>query len=313
MNATDIQTLCNNWCAASVISGGDFGRADTERFRLLANGIQFHELSHEALCEAAIGLSQVLLRPNLNTIVDQDHFGLWSWCGELIFGSRPQLFPNEQYAIKSLYEVSIHAALALCREPVATREQWREQRRIDNLIPHHAQQLLMQSSLALAYLGFPVLEAVLKRACADYVAFDGQVKKLFSVPPRKKNGVSRRYDPNGLFKDRQCSSLRDLLFLHRDIVATPKQRMLIDRFRLHLTSLDQNRDPFDLLYRWRNDSLHGNTSFTTIGGTVLNLALLISIFELEKDFDQRRLRAIEKCRWESQLVSKSPWSFYPPY
>lgn len=310
--AADIDKLCDDWCAASITPAGGMAiGANTEKFRLLANGVEFHELSHEALCAALIGLSKILLRPGLNTVVDQDHFALWSWCGELLLSPRFQLFPTAQHEFKSLYEASIHAALAHCRKPPVTKEEWQEQNRIQDLQPHHAKQLLRESSLVLAYLGFPLLEAVLKRACATYVAFDGQVISAFSVPD--KQGKPRRYDPNGSFRDKQCSSLRDLLFLHSTVVAGPRLRALVDDFRVHLTSLDGTQDPFDLLYIWRNQSLHGSTNFQTIGGTVLNYSLLISLFEIEHGFEQRRFQILEHCRWEAQSQYKSPWSFYPPY
>jgi hypothetical protein len=310
--AAEIEKLCDDWCAASITpEGGMAIGANTEKFRLLANGVQFHELGHEALCAALIGLSKVLLRPGLNTVVVQDHFALWSWCGELLLSPRSQLFTTAQREIKSLYEVSIHAALAGCRKPPETKEEWQEQNRIQELQPHHAKQLLRESSLVLGYLGFPLLEAVLKRACATYVAFDGQVISTFSVPNRQGN--PRQYDPNGSFRDRQCSSLRDLLFLHSTVVAGPQLKAYVDRFRIYLTSLDGSQDPFDLLYGWRNQSLHGSTNFQTIGGIVLNISLLISLFEIEHDFEQHRLQTIEHCRWEAQSQCKSPWSFYPPY
>ena len=120
-----------------------------------------------------------------------------------------------------------------------------EQNRIQELQSHHAKQLLQESNLVLAYIGFPLLEAVLKRACAAYVALDGQVISAFSVP--NKQGNQRQYDPNGSPRERQCSSLRDLLFLHSTFVAGPRLRALLDYFRLHLKLLDGTEDPFDLL------------------------------------------------------------------
>lgn len=310
--AAEIEKLCDDWCAASITPDGGMAiGANTEKHRLLTSGVVFHELSHGQLCAALIGLSKVLLRPGLNTIVHEDHFALWSWCAELFLSRQSQLFPVAQHEIKSLYETSFHAALATCRKPPSTKEEWQEQNRIQDLQPHHAKQLLRESSLVLAYLAFPLLEAVLKRACANYVAFDGQVISAFSVP--NKQGNPKQYDPNGAFRDRQCSSLRDLLLLHSTVVAGPQLKILMDRFRAHLTSLDGSQDPFDLLYGWRNQSLHGSTNFQTIGGTVLNLSLLISLFEIEHDFEQHRLQVLERCRWEAQSPIKSPWSFYPPY
>jgi hypothetical protein len=46
---------------------------------------------------------------------------------------------------------------------------------------------------------------------------------------------------------------------------------------------------------------------------MLNLSLLISLFEVEQDFEQHRCTVLEHCRWEAQSQHKSPWSFYLPY
>ena len=284
---------------------------NTEKYRLLANGVVFHELNHDELCAAVVGLSKVLLRPGLNTVVDQDHFGLWSWLGELLLSPRAGLFPMDQHEIKSLYETALHASLAACRKPVASKEEWQEQNRIQNLQPHHGKQLLLKSHVVLAYLAFPLLEAVLKRACAKYVTFDGQVVTAFTVAT--KQGNPRQYDPQGSYRDRQCSSLRDLLVLYHTSVAGPTLKALLNQFRDHIGLLDGTQDPFDLLYSWRNQSLHGSTNFQTIGGTVLNLSLLISLFEIEHNFERHREMVLEHCRWEAQSSYKSPWSFYPPY
>ena len=116
--AAEIAKLCDEWCSASSVPGGGMAiGGNTEKYRLLANGVVFHELNHEELCAAVAGLSKVLLRPGLNTVVDQDHFGLWSWCGELLLSPRAGLFPMDQHEIKSLYETALHASLAACRKP----------------------------------------------------------------------------------------------------------------------------------------------------------------------------------------------------
>lgn len=310
LSAADIERLCDNWCAASVTPKGGTGiGTNTEQFRLLANEVEFHELSHEALCTAVVGLSQVLLRPNLSSYVSTDHYFLWSWCGELLLNPLWGLFPQEQFEIRSLYATSVHAALADCCKPPETHEEDQSQRLIKDLQPHHAKQLTQQSSVVLAYLGFPLLEAVLKRACAAYVAFDGKVISAFSV--LGKNGNSALYDPKrSKGKKHICSSLRDLLFLHYEKIASAQQKVLIDRFRAHLALLDGNQDPFDLVYGWRNQSLHGSTNFHTIGGTMLNLSFLFSLFEIEHEFEAYRQRA---CDLFPHTAHRFPSSFYPPY
>jgi len=306
-STADIRNLCDKWCQASVTPGGGMAIGQqTEQFRLLANGIVFHDLAHDQVCVALVALSEVLLRPGMNTIVDQDHFGIWSWCGELLLSPRAAVFAPQQREIKSLFEANLHTALAHCRRPTASREEWEAQSQIEQQLPHHARQLLQASSLALAYLSFPLLEAILKRACIAFTDLDGTVKVQFQVP--RRNGTMREYKPQ-----EQCSSIRDLLHLHYTNAAPPSLRALIDEFRSHIQFLDSSKDPFDLIHEWRNDSLHGTSNYQTIGGTILSLALLISVFEIEADFEQRRLRAIEHCRWEARSSHKSPWSFYPPY
>jgi len=311
-DAAQIAKLCDDWCAATATPDGGLAIGPkTEKFRLLANGIVFHELGFDALCAALLGLSKVLLRPGLNTIVDHDHFGAWSWCGELLLGPSTNLFSIEQQEIKSLFETTIHAALAHCRKPTDSKEEWELQNQITEMQPHHAKQLLREATLVLAYMALPLLEAVLKRACKSFVSFDGQVVSAFTVEDLQ--GDPRPYGPRGSRGRSRCSSVRDLLLLHHLHVAEPALKSLVNGFRNHIAALDCSQDPFDVIYSWRNQSLHGTTNFQTIGGTLLTLALLISLFEIREDFDQHKEQVLKHCRWEAQSGYKSPWSFYPPY
>lgn len=276
LSAHDITKLCEEWCLASKTpEGGMVIGASTEKYRLLANGIVFHELDYDALCCALTGTARVLLRPGLNTVVSMDHMILWSWCGELVLSPRADFFTNDQHEIKTLAETTVRASLVHCKKAAQNREEWEEQRKIDDLQNHHSKQFLIQSNVVLAYLTFPLLEAILKRACNQYIDFDGTVKHQFSVLNRQAN--QKTYDPNGRLN--QCSSLRDLLFLHYNSIASGDLRAKLDEVRAHFTELDNNTDPYDLIYSWRNQSLHGSANFQTIGGVLLNLIFLISISE----------------------------------
>lgn len=308
----EILKLCDDWCAAATQPEGGLAIGGaTERFRLLRNGVVFHELQYEELCAAVVGLSKVLLQPGLNTIIDQDHFGLWSWCGEVLLGAGGELFSHEEHEIKSLFEAAIHASLANCRKPPANREEFEEQRRIDDLQPLHAKRLLGHAHLALAYLGFPLLEALLKRACREYVAPDGQIVQAFSVETPR--GGTRNYSPDGSYRNRQCSSLRDLMFLHLDTVACESLQQSLSALIEHVQKLALEQHPFDTIYKWRNQSLHGTTNFQTIGGTLLNISILIALDQIGLDFQEHRDRSVESCRREAQFGNRSPWSYYPPY
>jgi hypothetical protein len=243
---------------------------------------------------------------------------LWSWCGEILLRSNTApLFPPEQREIKLLYKTTLNAALANCCLPSSTAasiEEYRAQRRTQQEIeakqPYHGRELLKETRVALAYLVFPLLEAVLKRACSDFVNFDGKVVTTFSV-------ATRHNEPKQYKVGKQCSSMRDLLFLHHKQVACPSLRNLLDSFLGHISAVEGNDDPFDLIYKWRCQSLHGAAQvenfLNIIGGTLLCLTLLISIFEIEHGFEQRREEAICRLTFEAKLPEKLPGSFYPPY
>ncbi|WP_434141437.1 hypothetical protein JQR84_24415 (plasmid) [Pseudomonas luteola] len=307
-----IRELCDSWCKAVQQPGGGMAiGGQSEQYRLLRNGVQFHDLCFDQLVAAVDGLTKVLLLPGLNTIVDQDHFGLWSWCAEVILYRETEFFSHDERELRSLFETCIRCSLAHCRKPISNRDEWEKQAEVEQQIPHNARYFLQESSLALAYLAFPLAEAVSKKICNAYIAMDGSVIAKFDIP--NKFGKIREYDPSGHWNQRQCSSLRDLLFLIHKNIASNSLRRALDEFRDHIATLDNSEDPFDVIYKWRNQSLHGSTSFQTIGGTLLNLVILIVIHQLSDRYDSLKERTLERCRREVQHGHRSPWSFYPPY
>ncbi|MDU0113496.1 hypothetical protein RT723_10900 [Psychrosphaera aquimarina] len=311
ISVEEIKTLCDNWCEAALQPGGGFVMGhETEKNRLLANGLQFHEVGFEELVAAINGLSKVLLLPGMNTVINQDHYGLWSWCGEVIFSYHSEYFSLEEREIRSLFETCIRASLCGCRNPSLNHEEWERQNNIAQQIPHNTQYFIQNSSLSLAYLAFPLLEAVVKRVCHQYIGLDGKVKAEFTIVG--KNGRDRNYGIQGKVS-KQCSSLRDLLFLLYNYVADDELIWLLDEFRSSIQRLDEDTDPFDLIYKWRNQSLHGTTNFQTIGGTLLNLSLLICIFDLKEGYTELRDVILQQCIRDSEFGHRSPNSFYPPY
>ncbi|NOX76208.1 MAG: hypothetical protein GXP17_06235 [Gammaproteobacteria bacterium] len=173
--------------------------------------------------------------------------GLWSWCSEVILFRETNFFNNEEYEIKKLFETCVRASLAHCRKPTADREEWQKQVELEQQLSHHARYFLQESSLTLAYLGFPLLEAISKKVCRAYVDMDGRVTTPFNVP--KKTGGVREYDPNGRWNQKQCSSLRDLLFLIHNELANEQLKKALSEFRDHISTLDNSDDPFDIVYK----------------------------------------------------------------
>lgn len=307
-SAERILELCDSWCSAVQLPEGGIGiGGQSEQYRLLRNGIQFHELDFTSLKAAIIGLSRALLLPGLNTIIDQDHFGLWSWCAELILSQDAGVFDNEEYELRKLFETCVRASLASCVKPAASQEEWQQQVNRNELIPHNAKYFVQESNLALAYLAFPLLEGTCKKLCSDYISMDGNVLQPFEVPNRNE-GV-KQYDPNGRWNQKQCSSLRDLLFLTSSLYEASE----IEQLKGHIKQLGDGSDAFDVIYKWRNQSLHGTTSFQTIGGTLLSLVIFLLLIKVEQNFEQVRQTALNGCRRNSQSQNRTPWSYYPPY
>lgn len=304
-----IQALCESWLAATALPEGGFGIGGaSERFRLLNNGIVFHELDHEGLRAACLGLSTVLLMPGLNTVIDWDHQWFWAWCGELLCGSGSDYFSHEDYELRNLMGLCIRATLAGTYRP--DEQGWEQQRDQTMSMEPNSREWIQRSQIALGYLAFPLLEGIVKRHCSEYVSMSGEVQQPFEVPG-SGSGQSRKY-----LVGRICSSLRDLLWLLHAEVASQELRSDLDEQRAHLAAFsDLDQGGFQVLYQWRNDSLHGGASLTTIGGTVLNTAFLIALSQIQDNYETVRMAAVDRVRWELQSPTtyRSPWSYYPPY
>lgn len=281
-SAEQIRSLCQSWLNATALPGGGFAiGGGSEKFRLLNNGIVIHELDHDGLRAACLGLSTVLLMPGLNTVIDWDHRWFWSWCGELLC-SGSEYFSQDDHEIKELLALCVRASLAGSYRP--DQQGWEQQRDQSVAMEPNSREWVTQAQSALGYLAFPLLEGMLKRQCAAFVAMSGEVLQEFEVPAPE--GKTRTYKVG-----RTCSSLRDLLWLLHAEVAGDDLRDDLNEQRSHLAAFSDNQQGgFQVLYQWRNGSLHGSASLTTIGGTVLNTALLIALAPLREGYEAIRRR-----------------------
>ncbi|MBI1744804.1 hypothetical protein HYR54_17315 [Candidatus Acetothermia bacterium] len=269
-----IRQLCDAWIAAYQRSSSS-SHEDPEKFRLHKNGIKFHELNYPEIQIACTSLSKVLLLKGMNTVISLDHQLFWAWAGELFLFSLPRTFSNEERYVQELLETCVLASITsitLSRQtnPLGFNEKF-----------------MLKAHLILAYLSLPLLEAILKKVCKAYVDYDGNVIKPFNVQGR--GGNLKEYDPHSSsLSQRKCSSLRDLLHLFYKDVSDTDLKSKLDEMRKHLSTLDSTKDPFDLIYEWRNSSLHGHTNFQTIGGTILNLTILILFSQIRSDYERVR-------------------------
>ena len=309
-----IKHLCSSWVAAAQQpNGGLVIGVTTEHYRLHNNGINFHELTYEEIQAANVGLSQVLLLKNMNTFIDLDHKLFWAWSGQVLLSPRLPFFSQGEREIQQLFEICIRASLAGITAPPKSKADWDRQREVSELGEFNTRQLVSNAHLVLAYLTLVLLEAVLKKVCYKYISYAGKVITAFDVP--KAKGKVRHYVPNDP-KRGTCSSLRDLLFLLYLNVSDTDLKPRLDNMRQYLSSLNNNVDPFDLIFSWRNEALHGQTNFPTIGGTLLNFVILILFNQIHAKYDQLRNEIWQNVQSETATFrfvgQRSPWSYYPP-
>lgn len=310
VDARVIRELCESWRAETLQPDGGLAIGGaSERFRLLANGVAFHDLDYDSLRAACLGLTSVLLLPGQNTVIDHDHFAFWAWCGQLLCGGRSTYFNRtlDDAALKQLMELCVRASVVGTYRP--DREGWEEMVSADRRLDVYTQAWKRGGHTALSYLAFPLLEGVTKRHCSDFVSADGRVIQAWQAP--QADGGPRTYQVG-----RRCSSLLDLLGLLQETAADAQLRSDLGEIAAHISTFsDEGAPGFAVLYDWRNGSLHGANLYGTVGGTVFNTALLIALSRLKPSFDELRLSTLEQVRWELQggSDSRSPWSYYPPY
>lgn len=277
-----ITDLCEGWLTAWKQPDGSRNLIKAQDFRLCANGIKFHELGHDSICAAIIGLTKVLSDTGLNTVISHDHYALWGWCGEVL--NRHRGFKDDvERQTEALFTAVLRAALC---------------QRLSTKLPPDQFDLSefgVQSHIVLAYLAFPLLEAVLRRACSQYIQIDGTVLQDFDGYKAGK---------------RRCSNVGDLLKLHHESVASADLKVGLDFFRSHIQMLDGSSDPYEVIFKWRNGSLHGETMYSTIGGTILNLILWILMADLGDEYEGLRAKALESSQREALSGYRSQRSFY---
>mgnify|MGYP000315157132 CR=1 FL=1 len=264
-----------------------------EQFRLTSNNINFHQLNKNELSSALFGLSKVLILPNGNIALHKDHFRLWAWCAELVLCTQFDVldqFNDEHLSLENLLATATRATLII-------------QKGTQQNLPADETVFLNEAQLILAHLSFPLLEGVCKLVSSDYVTINGEIIKEFTVPGRSYKPQS---NPQG--KPKKISSLKDLLYL----VSTTRNVPYLDDLKQHLELIDKQDDGFEIIYSWRNKTVHGSNTYATVGGTLLNMTFLILIHSLKKEFNQVRDYAFSLSRYNHPSHGLEKYHFYYP-
>lgn len=304
--AARIKQLCDDWVQAVQQPGGGLALGGKDaQFRLRNNGIEFHALDYEDAQAACIGLTKTLLLPGRNAVIDDDHFWFWSWAAELLLGGHASVFTTSSHELRNLFSVTVRAATSHVGHPDPYVAQVR--RKAIELIDSNARDLLMNSVLVTSYLGFPLLEAVCRAKCASHVTPSGQVTAAFTVTP--SNGHPRSYQLGS-----QCNQFRDLLLLLRDQTGDADLKSLLAEFGQHVTAVC-GKDAFEQMQEWRNASLHGESNYQTIGGLLLNSAVLLCFHTLGTNYVAARddaMKRIQRSLSFRYTGYRAPWEYYPP-
>lgn len=265
--------------------------------------IVLHEASFEEVKNLVIGISKRIEHGNIKTVVTMDHYFIWSWVSEVLLSRYVYVYECDSED-SNLLNLCCRSALANTYVQVNNENEWARKQAVEKATPHFIKRFQEQSFLALGYLVFPLLEGIIKQKASQFITTNGEVVSEFSI--LKRNGSAQRYKVG-----KRCSSLRDLLFLFYNSVCSPELKSDIDAIRHNISLIDAEQDPFDTIYQWRNDSLHGFANHQHVAVTLFSLCLVILLHSIKHEYEGIK----SKVANESALVTKlyAPWTYYPPY
>jgi hypothetical protein len=315
MDEKKISDLANQFVESVKLKGGKvaLNPGEDEDMRLLVNGVDFTKLSLGELC-TSLATSSLTVSPVKNiSYTHADHIYMWSWCAQII-AHDTEYFSMEEMNLKELVRAIVHAAKAHkhhANHPkrenydvsfegaeAFAKDRWEAMEKV--ALPSTVEQYLSFQSHIVSYLSFPLLEGVLKKRCSEYIGFDGEVKKEFSISSIKK--------PFG--KEKMVSNLGVLLFLYFELVASEFEKKHFSLVIDHLKGFSPEKHPFWMIFDWRNQALHGQRDHQTVGGVLLSMSLLIAIASLGDRFDALRDKSIILAKMPPPSIA--PSALYPP-
>jgi len=244
----------------------------------------------------------VFLTEQLKTIqtANYDHKIFWSWMGQIILQIQSSYNSIIEQETLYLIELLLHLELSsLSRLPI--NEYVQQLNQIINMVvnPHTQEAIINKHILSLA-LGFPTLERLLRVLCSNFVDINGNVITEFILNENKKTYK----------KGKRISNIAVLLRLYEEKIATKEQRKILEEFKSIIASFSEKAmDPYDLIYEWRNDILHGGRPYQNKHSVITNLILLLLLFKLDKVYDKIR----EEVKKSISLPYYSHYfNFYPP-
>lgn len=251
----------------------------------------------------------IILTKTLQIQIDpHDHPQFWAWTAEVVHNLEQEigLFKCE---VAQQFWLLINLNLSGLMRPPMNKDIQFLNMLTQKLVGHHVSEVIMHKHILSANLSFPLLEGIIRRKCSKYVLADGTVIRGFCA-----GGSS--YSPS---KGRsRISNLGHELHLLEN-TANQNLKRAMNSFGNEVKKFDSSNNPdaYEVIYQWRNETLHGQEFWSTKHGVITNLICLILFHEIQDELYSSKLEGIKRhVEWNQSIgdywSTRPPWSFYPP-
>ncbi len=238
---------------------------------------------------------------------DSEYYQYLAWTAEVLHGPNMRNGPTSDraisHALTALFRI---ATLPLVFEPLKPGERARDrppQTRAEMLLTH-----IMSETLTLGLLAFPILEAIVRWYCSEFIDQEGNALVDLSLRGnfRIKKGNPLTLGPLlRLFAERILPGREDRL---EECLKGIGQIMEDEWARGDFSGYDW----ISLLSSWRNDLLHGRETWLPWAVVfVLNIICTFLWHEFPKA-EYEKYQPIILLGAKKMYSSSSPWSFYLP-
>ena len=273
------EEIISSW--ATQNNAGDFIIEPRKQKRLGDYSIKFHELNLNDFTDAIVVFTKALYFGKSHVLVQDEHLLMWTWGANLVTATVLEgSFVGKEidYEKRRLFETFVRSFIPLPNFGSPSNE-----------LEANLENFLRNRSVLQGYLGFPFLERILKEKCGKFVDLNGNVIQDFVV--NRSNGKKPRpYIVNDPYKNK-ISSIEDLLYFYLENIVSQEIKLKIEDILEHLLpSFDyphkeKLQHGAQIIYSWRNSSLHGAENLQTIGGILLSIILLIEIDSIKEEFE----------------------------
>lgn len=291
-----ILQLCDNWLK-TVVKPDRSGvhNGSEQKFTLKAN-IDFRKLSINEIQACCIGLTNRLHYRNIGTFIDRDQTIFRSWIGQLFCTSNFKQTLNNDEIHSHVCDIII--PMILTSTDVLFDLSIDKRGKPIEGYDYNLRRFIASSHTILRYLSYPLLEACTRKLCNNFITSDGIVTHQFSVTGRTYNIHNK------------CSSLEHLLILLESSVAKAELKFFLNKIKATITRITGSTTPFEILYSWRNQTLHGNQFSGIAGDLIFNISILFLLEVARSNYVELSKEAYKVYEKSIQRNIRSSNSYY---